>query len=157
LKKEKNMNRTFTIVGLRAKKSTSADLLSMMRRMFPGTDNPDCPYEHPLNAIGVVLLSAAIFGTTDVAKLSQFTGYSCPFISSIRAHMENNGLWADGRYDTSMWLRSDGTIDGDRLWEHVMFAEGDLYVAEGVHRISAEPCSIFWDERGGLSEWFKID
>jgi hypothetical protein len=67
--------------------------------------------------------------------------------------MENNGLWVDGRYDTSMWLRSDGAIDDDRLWDHVDFAWGNLFMSDAVPAISAEPCGIFWEERGGLSEW----
>src|ERR1039457_189130 len=78
-------------------------------------------------------MSAVMLATTEATKLSQFTGYSRPFISAITSNMENNRLWVDGQYDTSLvWLRSDGTIDDDRLWDHVDFAGGDIWMQQRI-------------------------
>lgn len=128
----------------------------MMQTMFPDVEDDrddNNPYEHPMTAVGIVLMSAAAIGTIDGATLAQFTGYSRPFISAITFNMENNHLWVDGRYDTSTWLVTEGAIDADRFFEHIDFACGDLWMPTADTDVSADPCGIFWDERGGLAEW----
>lgn len=71
------------------------DLRPIMQAMYPDVedgreDNEN--YEHPMTAVGLVLLSAAIIGTTEAAKLTLFTGYCRSFISAITLNMRNNLL-----------------------------------------------------------------
>jgi hypothetical protein len=54
-------------------------LRPMMQTMFPDVENErsdNNPYEHPMTAVGIVLMSAAAIGTIDPTTLAQFTGYS---------------------------------------------------------------------------------
>ena len=90
---------------------TVADLRPIMQVMFPAVEDErddNEKYEHPMTAVGLVLLSAAIISTTEATKLVLFTGYSRPFISAITFNMQNNQLWVGGRYDASTWLSLDG-------------------------------------------------
>ena len=154
------MKQTFAIDS-RNNDLTAADLLSVVRTMYPDVEDPDeyagPPYPHPVNATTVVLMSAVTLDTTDVAKLVQFTGYSHPFISAIRVNMENSRLWSDGRYDASAWLSSTGTIDDDRLFDDVDVAIGICWTPDADSGHAADPCGIYWDERGGLrrTSWSK--
>jgi hypothetical protein len=59
---------------------------------FPDVNDPP-EDEHPMTAVGIVLISAIILGTTDIARLAKFTGYSENFISAIVART----LWATCR------------------------------------------------------------
>lgn len=82
---------------------TVGDFRPFMQGMFPSieddrSDNEN--YEHPMTAVGLVLMSAATMSTTEATKLILFTGYSRPFISAISLNMQHNQLWVDGRYDT---------------------------------------------------------
>ncbi|MBZ5683119.1 MAG: hypothetical protein LAO24_23760 [Acidobacteriia bacterium] len=92
---------------------TAKDLFGMMHSMYPGVedgrDDHDA-FEHPLSAVGVVLLSAALLENIDPSFLGALTHYSREFISAITLNMQNNKLWVEGRYDTSDWLSSTGTI-----------------------------------------------
>lgn len=133
-----------------AKVFAVADLRQIMHGMYPEVEDerPDNdPYEHPMTAIGVVVLGAAIMGTTDASRLMLFTGYSRPFISAITLNMQNNQLWVDGRYDASSWLSSDGTIAEKCLWDHIEIACGSQWMPEGDTDIEADTCKIYWDER----------
>src|SRR5271169_6026064 len=97
---------------------TVADLRPIMQVMFPAVEDErddNEKYEHPMTAVGLVLLSAAIISTTEATKLVLFTGYSRPFISAITFNMQNNQLWVGGRYDASTWLSLDGTINADGM------------------------------------------
>lgn len=128
----------------------SVDLRLIMQELFPDVeddrdDNAD--YEHPMTAVGIVLLSAAIMGTVDASRLALFSGYSRQFISGIAVNMQNNKLWNNGRYDTATWLSPDGTINGNALWEHIDVACGMLWMPAGDTNISVDTCGIYWDER----------
>jgi len=125
---------------------TIAVLRTLMNVMFPDVDDGEDD-ENVLTAVGIVLLSAAIIGSTDATKLISFNGYSLPFISAITINEQNNQLWVDSRYDASTWLSSDGTIDDECLWEHVDFACGDLRMPTADPKVEADPCRVFWDER----------
>ncbi len=125
---------------------TGRDLLLVMQFLYPDVDDDQEPYEHPMTAVGVVLLSAALVGTTKVNGLSRFTGYSRHFISAIVTNMQNNKLWIEG-YDCSRWLSPDGTIDKTNLWEHIDLACGDLWLPTADTAVSADPCKVYWDER----------
>ena len=126
------------------------DLRPILQAMYPdvedGRDDNE-NYEHPLTAVGLVLMSAAIIGTTEAAKLTLFTGYSRSFISAITLNMRNNHLWIDSRYDVSTWLSSDGTIDADALWTHIEIACGNEFVPAAHPHLSSDPCMVYWDER----------
>ena len=125
------------------------DLHQVMRMLYPDVEDgrdDDLACEHPLTAIGVVLLSAAVLETVDAGRLTRFTRYSRHFISAINLNMQNNKLWAGGHYDTSAWLSADGSIDERELWEHVEIASGSQWMPEGDTNISIDTCQLYWDE-----------
>jgi len=99
-----------------------------------------------MTAAGLVLLSAAIFGTTDHTKLILFTGYSRQFISAISLNMENNQLWVDGQYKSWSWLSSDRKIDERGLWDHIEFGCGTERIPTCDREIVIDACALFWDE-----------
>lgn len=132
---------------------TLATLRPLMQAMFPEVEDErddNETYEHPMTAVGLVLLSAAIMGTSETGKLRRFTGYSSSFIAAITLNMQNNELWIDGKYDATTWLSSSGTINQRCLWDHIEIACGGLWLAGVNSHISANPCNIYWDERGGF-------
>ena len=134
------MSKIFTVV----------DLLSIMQLLYPEVEDDrddDANYEHPMTAVGVVLLSAAFLGTTKAKELVLFTGYSRHFISAITLNMQNNKLWNDGVYDCSEWLSPDGAIDERGFWDHIEIACGSLWLPVGDTYIAADTCMIYWDER----------
>jgi len=49
-----------------------------------------------MTAIGVVLISSIVLGTTEVNRLAEFTRYDKRFIRAISGNMENSRLWKDG-------------------------------------------------------------
>ena len=134
-----------------------ADLWSVMHSMYPDVEDgreDDENYEHPMTATGMVLLSAALLRTIGLKELLLFTGYGREFISAIGLNMQNNKLWTDGRYDTSTWLSSDGTIDERKFWDHIEVACGMLWMTTRSSSFSVDSCKVYWDERGGLT-WRK--
>jgi hypothetical protein len=82
---------------------TAKDLFGMMHSLYPGIedgrDDHDT-FEHPLTAVGVVLLSAALLETIDPSFLRAFTNYGC----------------------------RPGMIYKARLWDHVGIATGTQWV-----------------------------
>ena len=127
---------------------TVADLRPIMHALYAEVED-DRYYrhcEHPMTAAGLVLLSAAIFGTTDHTKLILFTGYSRQFISAISLNMENNQLWVDGQYKSWSWLSSDGKIDERGLWDHIEFGCGTERIPTCDREIVIDACALFWDE-----------
>jgi len=131
---------------------TGKDLLLVMQFLYPDVDDDLEHYEHPMTAVGVVLLSAALVGTTKVKELARFTGYSRHFISAIVTNMQNNRLWIDG-YDCSSWLSPDGAIDKKSLWEHIDLACGVLWLPGCDSDVSADTCMVYWNER---SRWLFV-
>ena len=130
------------------------DLLEIMHDLYPAVEDErsdELPYEHPMTAVGIVLLSAAMMGSVDIAVLTSFTGCSTGFIAAIAFNMTNNGLWANGRYDTSDWLPRDSGIQVEELWEHVEIACGNMWRPVGDDRDPLDPCKVFWDERDGFT------
>ena len=49
-------------------------------------------HEHPLIAIGVLLISSIVLETTAPAKLAEFTRYSERFMLAVARNMEISGL-----------------------------------------------------------------
>ncbi len=124
---------------------TVEDTRTILRTRYPDPEDPDS--EHPMALAGILLLSAAILGTTDAKTLIQFTGYSPEFISAITFNMQNNKLWFDGRYDHSGWLSSDGNIDDVGFWDHISAACGDLWFPKGDAHMAIDACAIHWNSR----------
>ena len=95
------------------------DLRPILQTVYPELedDRDNDGYDHPMAAVGLVLLSAAIIRTIETRELVLFTGYSRHFILAIVLNMQNNRLWIEGRYDVSTWLSPDGTIDQARFWD----------------------------------------
>ena len=129
---------------------TLADVRPLMSEMFPDVDDENQRYEHPMTAVGIVLLSAVFLESIDMKRLATFTGFSLAFIGAIALNMVNNRLWRAGRYDYSAWLLFGELIDPDQLWNHVEIACGDMWMPGVDTEISANPCKVYWDERGGL-------
>jgi hypothetical protein len=129
---------------------TPDSLRQFMRSRYPGVED-EGDDEHPLTAIGVVLLSAVILGTTDTEELIRFTGYSREFVSAIAVNMEDNRAWWNGRYDLVGWLLTDGTIDDCLFWEHINVACAMVSLPGALYKAEADPCKIFWEERGDLA------
>ncbi len=127
---------------------TVADLEKKMLDLYPHLQ-PEHPGHvfHALIRMGALLFGAAFLNTIDLATLIRFTGYSPNFVSAIGFNMTNNKLWRDGCYDTSSWLRADGSIDEEQFYEHVACAEGDLWTRDCDNDISAQPCWIYSDEQ----------
>jgi len=132
---------------------TAKDLKNLMHVMYPDVEDDrddKCDFEHPMTAVGIVLLTATLTGTIDERALMGFTGYSRQFVSAIALNMLNNRLWSDNGYDHSNWLLDDGTIDTEKLWEHIDLACGSLWLPNAHTGGSTDPCDIYWDEGGGL-------
>lgn len=145
---QRKANKQTFAVPLRKNELTAADLLSMARTLDPGVDeDPDDPNPNSVNAAKVVLMSAALLGTTNTIRLEQFTGYSRPFISAIKFNMENNHLWCDSRYAASSWLFANVTIDDDLLSEDVEVAMGWAWTQEADSADSIDPTTSYWDQR----------
>jgi hypothetical protein len=112
-------------------------------------DSPDS--EHPMTAVGIVLLSSAILGTGDIEKLIRFTGDTREFVSAIAFNMQNNNLWVNGQFEESQyrtWFAPDGTIHDDKeFWETIQIACGTVWQPEADSNVSLDPCKIYWDER----------
>ena len=127
-----------------------ADLWPAMQTMYPEVEDEredDDDYEHPMTAVGLILLSAALLQTIEPRELRLFTGYSREFISAIGLNMQNNRLWRDGRYDTTTWLSADGMIDERKFWDHIEVACGSLWMPTRATKFSIDSCKIYWDER----------
>ena len=94
-------------------KPTGDNLRDLMRTMYPDVDDGS---EHPITAIGSVLLAAALFGITDEEALVRLTAYPKNFIAAILFNLRGNRVLNNGSYDSSEWLSSDGAIDDQGFW-----------------------------------------
>jgi hypothetical protein len=137
---------------------TAEDLRRAFANRYPDVDDYDFSlehsgfaHEHPLTAIGVVLLSAVLLGTTDVNKLVEFTKYSSRFVRAIALNMENSRLWKNGKYRSTPWssnnLLPTNKTEDDCFWEHILIAEGSEWKADAMTDTSAEASMIFWAEK----------
>ena len=66
----------------------------------------------------VVLFSAALLRSTNVATLCAFTGYGRQYVAAIAENMANNQLWRGDDYIASGWLR-DGCLDEDEFGRQI--------------------------------------
>ena len=108
-------------------------------------------HEHPITAIGIVLISSIVLGTCDPTTLGEFTKYSERFIRAIAANMENNRLWQDNKYQCSSW--SSGNLlprdqrEDNEFWDHILIAEGSAWEPSANSESSEDTCAIFWGEK----------
>src|SRR5215831_12998755 len=122
------------------------DLKGMMHSMYPDVEDgrvDKANYEHPMTAVGIVLLSAAFLVTTAERQITAFTGYSGQFVSAIALNMLNNRIWTDRGYDHSPWLLEDGTIEAEQLWEHIEMACGMLWMPNAATEFSVDTCILY--------------
>lgn len=105
-------------------------------------------HENPMTAIGVVLISSIVLGTTDADRLAEFTKYGKPFIRAIAVNMENSNLWRDGKYDCAGW--SCGNLfprdekEDHEFWEHISIADGSMWSADAKSLQSEDAGAVFW-------------
>ena len=131
---------------------TAAEIRDALERRYPDVTDPDfnlqhsgVVHEHPLIAIGVVLISSNILATTDPVRLVEYTRYSKRFVRAIAANMEISGLWRNDKYDCSDWECSQllPSPENRAFWDHVLIGEGSLW-KRGTHsRLTRDSCLIF--------------
>ena len=135
---------------------TAEDIRRAFGMRYPEIDDDEFSIEHsgfvhenPMTAIGVVLISSVVLGTTDVNRLSEFTKYGREFVRVIAVNMENSCLWRDGKYDCAGWscgnpLPSDEK--GDReFWDHIQIAEGSMWTAEAEPLLRQDSGAVFYN------------
>ena len=69
------------------------DLPQVIDALYPGIEGgreDTKPYLHPMTAVGIVLLTAALLETINQRKLVKLTTYTSRFISAIALNMANN-------------------------------------------------------------------
>ena len=135
--------------------TTAEDIRSAFRACYPDVDNDEFSvehsgfgHEHPMTAIGVVLISSVLLGTTDVDRLADFTRYSKQFIRAISLNMENSRLWKDGRYDCAACscnnLLPRNKNQDQEFWEHIEIASGSMWASDATSLDSEDACAVFW-------------
>ena len=122
---------------------TAGNLRQLMTTMYPDNDSNS---EHPMDAVGTVLLAAAILGIIEEEALVRFTGYPKPFIGAILFNLRGNRVLNNGSYDCSEWFSSAGVIAGDRFWDHIEAACGYLWLQD-VDFEPLDPCQIYWNNK----------
>jgi hypothetical protein len=132
------------------------DIRVKLNVIYPEVNEPS-ENEHPMIAVGIVLLSAIILETTDIDRLVKFTGYSQEFIFAIAANMQHNELWENGRYKQehwSRWFSPHWTIkDDDQFWTHIEIACGTMWQPIVDTQFALDPCHIYWNERPLQRRW----
>lgn len=136
--------------------NTVDDIRTALKNRYPEVDDDDFALqrvgfvvENPMSAIGIVLISSLLLGTTDVAQLAQFTGYSRQFIRAIAWNMDNNRLWKDGKYECAGW--SSGNLlprnkrEDDEFWVHILIAEGSQWSNDAKSDLCHDASGIFWE------------
>ena len=121
-----------------ANKLHVSHIRSVVRALDPDSEvSPPGRTDHPIDAVQVVLLSAAILETIDVVRLASFTRYSREFVSAIALNMKNNHLWIDGHYRCSEWFHVE-----DGIVNHAMFCEHNDIACGSCWKPDAEPISV---------------
>ena len=138
---------------------TAEDIRRALQARYPDVEEDESAielsgfiHENPFTAIGVVLISAALLGTTDVDRLAAFTRYSRAFIRAIAWNMENSGLWKDGKYNCSDWSASGNLLprnehEDHEFWDHISIGEGSMWNKDANSHDSVDSCKIFWDTK----------
>lgn len=137
---------------------TAWDIRTALKERYPDVDDDDFAlahsghvHENPMTAIGVVLISSLVLGTTDVDLLCEFTKYSRRFIEAIARNTENSGLWKGGKYDCGRW--SSGNLlprsqhEDDEFWNHIEVAAGSSFTKDSKSFEAEHADVIFWNEK----------
>ena len=135
---------------------TAQDIRRAFTKRYPDVDDDEFTREHsgfihenPMTAIGVVLISSIVLGTTEVSRLAEFTKYSQAFIQVIAVNMENSRLWKDGKYDCAGW--SSGNLlprdekEDSKFWDHIEVAEGTRFTPDAESFRSKDTGKVFWN------------
>lgn len=140
---------------------TVEDIRRALIDYYPDVNYDEFSIEHSgfahddvMFAIGVVLISFIVLGTTDPVKLAEFTNYSERFVHAVAINMESCGLRKDDKYDCSSWFSGDlmpsKEPEGWRFGEHVLIVGGSNPWAveddEGNIAQSIDTSSIFLDD-----------
>ena len=96
---------------------------------FLDTTFPEVGVDCPNFPVMVVLFSAALLRSTNVATLCAFTGYGRQYVAAIAENMANNQLWQGDDYIASGWLR-DGCLDEDEFGRQIDAALGTLFYSD---------------------------
>ena len=136
----------------RCKRWIKRTRLELVRRFLDKTF-PEVGVDCPNFPVMVVVFSAALLRSTNVATLCAFTGYGRQYVAAIAENMANNRLWQGDDYIASGWLR-DGCLDEDEFGRQIDAAMGALFysdeaVASGRRRDVLEFNSAH-DETGSL-------
>jgi hypothetical protein len=123
---------------------TLEEIHKLADAVFP--DDPGETEEHVMNAVAVILLSAAYLSTINPVTLRMFTGYSKDLISAVYFNMLNNQLWTEEGYDSSDWFQ-DGIQDERELVDHVAMACGEAWTREGNPELAVPTSFLYWGER----------
>jgi hypothetical protein len=116
----------------------------IMNTRYP--DVEDGGREHPMTAVGIVLLAMAMGGITGPVQLAHFTLYQHSFVSGIIFNLMNNRVWKDRDYDASGWLSAEGHINDGKFWDHIAVASGEMWFPEGDVELGVDVCEIYWAE-----------
>ena len=135
---------------------TAIEIREALEKCYPDvTDhefsiqNSGFAHEHPLIAIGVLLVSSIVLKTTATEKLAQFTRYSERFVRAVARNMEISGLWANDKYDCSSWYDGE-LVPGPEVlpfWDHVLIGEGSLWQRSTDCHLTQNSGLIFWQEK----------
>jgi hypothetical protein len=134
----------------------AAEIRDALERRYPEVTDPEfnleqsgVAHEHPLIAIGVVLISSIALATTDPVRLAEYTRYSERFVRAVAANMEISGLWRDDKYDCSDW--ECGQLlpfpENRAFWDHVLIGEGSLWNSGTHSRVTRDSGLIFWRDK----------
>jgi transposase len=134
--------------------TTVEDIRSALRARYPDVDDNQFsmehsgfPHEHPLTAIGVVLISSVLLGTTDVDRLAEFTRYSKQFVRAISSNMDNSRLWKDGKYYCDAWscnsLMPCDEKQDQEFWENHLLRLIDRHIDFEFIRAKLKDCYCY--------------
>ena len=122
---------------------TSAEIRDALEERYPEVTDPEfnlehtgIAHEHPLIAIGVVLISSIVLATTDPVRLMEYTRYSERFVRAVAANMQISGLWKNDKYDCSDWE-----------CDHVLIGEGSLWKCGTHSQLTRHTDLIFWRDK----------
>jgi hypothetical protein len=135
---------------------TAAEIRDVLEGCYPevtdsefNREHSGVAHEHPLIAIGVVLISSIVLATTDPVRLVEYTKYSERFVRAVAANMQISGLWRNDKYDCSDWQCGQlmPAPENRAFWDHVLIGGGSLRKS-GMHTQLTEDSSlIFWRDK----------
>jgi len=135
---------------------TAAEIRDALERRYPEVTDPEfnlehsgVAHEHPLIAIGVVLISSIVLATTDAVRLAEYTRYSERFVRAVAANMEISGLWKKDSYDCSDWECGQllPSQENRAFWDHVLIGEGSLWKSGTHSRLTRDSSLLFWRDK----------